>query len=543
MGKGIKLKKINLEDIQECFKLSGFTCLEDVYINQNSPLKFKCECGKEDTITWNSFKKRKFQSGCVFCRRVKSIDSFIVDAHKIHDNVYDYSKSNYTNAHTNIEIICKEHGSFLQRPDAHLHQKQGCPKCGMKNRIKTNKTNSTFISQAKAIWGNKYSYDLTKYISKEIKIKYECREHGVIEQLPSLHLKNGCNFCSKRGPNKYSLVQFIDKANSVHGNTYDYFKVKFKSVNDKIIIICNEHGEFEQRASNHINLKNGCPQCNNSKLELELSSFVSDIYQGEIRLNDRKIISPLEIDIYLPNESLGIEFNGNYWHSDLFLDKNYHLTKTEIAESSGLKLIQIFEYEWDSKKKIVQSRLNNLLGKSNRIFARNTTIIKLNKKQKDEFLNDHHIQGTDFSSWYYGLVHNNKLVACMTFGKSRFDKSYNYELLRYCNRSNLVVVGGASKLLNRFTREHNGSIVSYADRKWSSGNLYRKLGFSFITDTTPGYRYYHIPSKKTFHRLKFQKHKIEHMPYYDDKLSANKIMKLNSYTRIWDCGNSKWELR
>lgn len=535
------------------------------------------------------------------------LQTFLNKAKAIHEDKYDYSKVEYVTAHVPITIICKIHGEFKQAPMAHTgQQKQGCPKCGLENRKSPNqKTTAQFIIEATEKWKDKYDYSITKYVKKETKIKYICKEHGEQEQKPYLHIKNGCQFCAGRGISKYTNETFIKKANEVHNNFYNYDKVDIKSINDKVIITCPVHGDFPQKASNHINIKNGCPKCNggvsinneeyiskailkhgnkfnyslteystahnkinilcekhgkfeqmaythlatthccpvcvaeltSSQAEKDIVSFIKEYYNGLIKTNDRNILDHKEIDILIPEFNLGIEFNGNYWHTEAVVGKKYHLYKTNLAEKNNIKLIQIFENEWNNKKEIVKSRILSQLGLSKKIHARKTSVITLKKEEKNNFLEETHIQGKDNSSICFGLKYENELAACMTFGKPRFGGNYNYELIRYSSKLNTSVVGGASKLLNAFKKEYTGIIVSYADRKWSTGNMYEKLGFIVDGKTDPGYVYYHINKKTVHNRLNFQKHRLINMPFYDVNLSEYEIMKLNGYERIWDCGN------
>lgn len=537
---------------------------------------------------------------------MNKLKTFIDKAKNIHEDKYDYSKVEYVNAHVPVVIICKKHGEFNQAPMAHTSQKQGCPICGLENRkLPHKKTTATFIKEANLKWNNLYDYSITEYVSKETKIKYICPEHGVQEQKPYLHIKNGCQYCAGRGTSKYTNETFIKKANEVHDNFYSYDKVEIKSITDKVIITCPVHGDFNQKASNHINLKNGCPKCkggisiNNeeyidkakkvhenkfdystteytkahdkvkiickihgefeqlaymhlntihacpccvaeltsSEAEKEIISFLKEHYNGLIKSNDRTALGYKEIDVLLPEINLGIEYNGNYWHTEAVVGKKYHFNKTNLAEKNKIKLIQIFEHEWNNKKDIVKSRILSNIGLSKKIYARKTNIVNLTVEEKNNFLEKTHIQGKDNSSIYLGLNYENNLVACMTFGKPRFGGNYKYELIRYSSELNTNVVGGASKLLNHFKKNYLGSIVSYADRKWSAGNMYEKLGFKLDHVTEPGYLYYNILKKTVHNRMNFQKHKLEKMPFYDNSLSEYEIMKLNGYERIWDCGN------
>lgn len=530
---------------------------------------------------------------------------FLDKAFAIHKNEYDYSKSNYINSHTKLCIICKKHGEFFQTPMGHINQKQKCPKCAIENKKYNNITTTEFIKRAKQKWGDTYDYEITNYINKNTKIQFICPKHGLQEQKPNLHIKNGCQFCNGRGISKYDTATFIKKAKEIHNNFYSYDKTILSSINNKIIITCPIHGDFNQKAANHIHLKNGCPKWNggvsinnsdfieksinkhgnkfdysntnyidshktveikcqkhgifkqkaylhlqtihccpfcvseltSSCQEKELLEFVKNNYSQNILSNDRTALLNKEIDIYLPDINLGIEFNGNYWHTENIVGKNYHLNKTNLAIKNNIKLLQIFESEWNEKQEIVKSRILSNIGINQKIYARKTKIINISLEEKNNFLEKTHIQGKDNSTIYFGLSFNDELIACMTFGKPRFNNKYKYELIRYSSKLNTNVIGGASKLLNHFICNFTGSIISYADRRWSNGSLYEKLGFYKSHITKPNYFYYNISNKKCYNRMKFQKHKLKNMPFFDEKLTEYEIMKLNGYDRIWDCGN------
>lgn len=287
-----------------------------------------------------------------------------------------------------------------------------------------------------------------------------------------------------------------------------------------------------------------CPICYPkaiSKGHNELLKFIESIYSGKIINNDRKTIRPKEIDIYLPDLLLGIEFNGLYWHTEKNgKDKNYHLDKSELCKEMGIRLIHIFEDEWQNKQEIVKSKLFNLITKkSDRIFARNCKIVELSTNEKRDFLIINHIQGNDRASISYGLNYENTLVAVMTFGKSRYSMKQEYELMRFATLLNHVVIGAGNKLFHNFIKNHNPtSIVSYADLRWSTieNNLYEKLGFTYSHNSAPNYFY--LNGIKRESRIKYQKHKLENLlENFDPNLSEAKNMEAAGFEKIWDCGN------
>ena len=136
-----------------------------------------------------------------------------------------------------------------------------------------------------------------------------------------------------------------------------------------------------------------------------------------------------------------------------------------------------------------------------------------------------------------GLFYKNRLVAVMTFGKPRFNKKFSWELIRYATLFNFNIVGGAGKLLNYFKHNYSGSIITYADRRWSEGNLYKKLGFDFKGYTKPNYFY--TKNLLRLSRYKCQKHKLKNLlkENFDPNLSEHQNMNNNKFYKIWDCGN------
>jgi len=173
-----------------------------------------------------------------------------------------------------------------------------------------------------------------------------------------------------------------------------------------------------------------------------------------------------EIDIFLPDEKIGIEFNGLYWHCDNFKDKKYHSMKSKLCEENGIELIHIWEDEWRYKKDIVLSLILNRINKNKKkIYSRNCNIKEIDYKTKNEFLENNHIQGKSRSSINIGLYHKKDLVSVMTFGKRNLNSKVEYELVRFCNKINTNVLGSFSKLFKYFIRNNEdiSEIISYSD--------------------------------------------------------------------------------
>ena len=260
-------------------------------------------------------------------------------------------------------------------------------------------------------------------------------------------------------------------------------------------------------------------------------------------LNYRKLIFPQEVDIYLPDIKLAIEYDGLMFHSQgkskysIFkgVSKNYHLDKTNLVESEGAQLFHIFEGE---NIDIWTSMIKNKLGLNTKIYARKCLVKEVSSQEARKFLEDNHLQGYANSKIRLGLYYNEELVSLMTFSKPRYTKNYDWELVRFCTLKGYNVVGGASKLLSSFRSNYKGSIISYANRRWSNGDLYRRLGFKEINRTSPGYYYFKENEMILYTRDKFQKHKLKDLlETFDERLTEEENMFENDYRKIYDCGN------
>ena len=271
--------------------------------------------------------------------------------------------------------------------------------------------------------------------------------------------------------------------------------------------------------------------------EKDLYNFIKSIYVGEIIQSYR---DGLEIDIYLPELKIGFEFNGLYWHSEKNKEKDYHIKKTKYFDERGIRIIHIWEDDFDFKRNILESQIKNWLGlTNNKIFARKCEVRKVNNsKISSDFLEKNHIQGKVSSSLKLGLYYNNYLVSLMTFdhfeGRNKMS-DYEWNINRFCNKIGFNIIGGASKLLNYFIENYKPKrIISYADKDWSQGKLYEKLGFKKIYESKPDYKY--IINNRRENKSKYRKSNL------DTELSENQYMKKSHIYRIWDCGKIKYEM-
>lgn len=246
----------------------------------------------------------------------KTNNEFILEAKLAHGDKYDYSLTEYNGVNEKIIIICKEHGQFKQI--ARDHKKgQNCPICSKKEKYNKIRYNLKELSlKINTIHGDKYHYyDLTVNSLKD-KIKIFCDIHGEFEQRVDIHLKGeGCKSCylEKRSVEaRLTREEFIEKANLIHNNEYNYDSTYYVSCDKKVKIKCLLHGEFEQNANSHLNGR-GCPICSQSKGEKEIRKHLEKNnikFTQEKSFDGCKNIRSLPFDFYLPELNICIEYHG-----------------------------------------------------------------------------------------------------------------------------------------------------------------------------------------------------------------------------------------
>lgn len=489
--------------------------------------------------------------GCTKCNGGVSYDTveFVKKTKETHGNRYDYSKVDYINKDIPVVIICSIHGEFQQRPGVHMLG-GGCPQCASNSKV----SEEEFINRSKEIHNDFYDYSKVKLKNTSKPIEIICPKHGEFFQIPSVHHKgHGCPKCAVEHVSTkftYSFDWFEKKALKVHDGRYSYVKDSYTNTNGKVIIICPKHGEFTQRVDGHLYAKYGCPSCSHirSRSENEMVDYLSSIYNGEIQQGNRGIISPYELDIVIPEKRLAIEYCGLRWHGEVFGNKGkkYHLKKLNAANEAGYRLITIFEDEWKNKQHIVKYLLSGIIGKGERgIYARKTKVEEITWKYAKGFLAQYHLQGSGTSGFVrYGAFYEEQLIAIMTFSKGRIalnsgNKSI-HEMLRFATDGRHHP-GIGSKLLNRFIEEYNPrEIISYADRRWFTGDMYLKLGFEEVGYTPPSYWYFKNPDIIRYHRYNFRKQIVIEKMGGDSTLTEWQNMKNMSWDRIWDCGTVKY---
>ena len=456
-----------------------------------------------------------------------------------------------------LMVRCGVHGETRSRFNRLMQRREGlspCSKCSIEARgLKKRISFDTLKARIMAVHGDRVSLISYSGLSAD-KAVFACHTHGEFSAKP-LDVCNGhgCPICALevrktwiRANLKTTPEDFVTKARGVHGDTYDYDLDTYTLTTERVRIICKEHGEFWQIARNHTTLAAGCPRCaiSVSKGEDAVASFLSGLGVEVVR-RERDILNGRELDIYLPEHRLGIEFNGLYWHGELHKDADYHRNKLLRAREAGIRLVMIFEDELLFKEAQVKAQLVRHVRGVDLVGARKTQIVELPWAEAKAFFDKYHLQGAGKPAKVaYALVYKGEVVSVMSFGRERFSGgSGAFEIYRYCNKDGLGVIGGLRRLVGRFLRDHKDvhKIVTYADLRWGPGVAFGRAGFSPVGETDPGY--FWCKRDMRYSRQRFQKHKLEAMlEVYDPEKTEVENCHRNGYWRIYDCGMSKWEL-
>lgn len=281
-----------------------------------------------------------------------------------------------------------------------------------------------------------------------------------------------------------------------------------------------------------------------SHSEKEIVDFIKSICDYEVIENSKKIISPMELDIYIPSKKVAIEYDGLYWHSDKYKNKNYHLNKTIACEEKGIDLIHVFEDDWLERKEICKSIISSRLGiYKEKYMARKCNLIEISKEKAESFFNKNHIQGFTRGTKYFALINNNVILQAIIMTEKGWHDG-NVELTRMVTKLNTQVVGGFSKLVNyAYNYFNHKPITSYINRSLFNGKGYINSGFEIIKKNPPSYWW--VNHDKRIHKSHFRRNKIQtkykngELHYWNENETEFQNMEKNGYYKIYDCGTVK----
>lgn len=345
------------KEIQERFK---FLELAEEYKGANEKILIRCNnCGYEWRAIPRSVKISKY--GCPKCGPVK--DRYEKSKQTFLKN-FDTSKYKLLefNNYNDVKVECLKCGDVRHTTASNI-LRYGCRNCSLKEMgLKSRKTTEQFIEEARKIHGDKYDYSKTEYILDREPVIIICHKHGEFAQMPTKHLQgHGCPKCSGRN---WNIEDFIKKAKEIHGDKYDYSKVKFKEgqrSNQKICIICPKHGEFWQDSRIHCSVGCGCPKCKQSHGEELISRILEKLnikYEYQVRTEDEVLNKVYVLDFYIfyNNKEYIIEYNGqqHYIPVDIFGGQESFIKQQERDENLrnyckrlSIKLLEISYLEKD----------------------------------------------------------------------------------------------------------------------------------------------------------------------------------------------------
>ena len=331
------------------------------------------------------------------------------------------------------------------------------------------------------------------------------------------YFRKGYEFLGYAGDGHYKMHCPHCNSDFILRNTY-YFYNRNK-INHEICTNCNP------------------PHKGYSIAEKELLDYVSSIYPRTIIENDRSIIVPYELDIYLPDLHLAIEYNGLYWHSDEMKPNNYHRMKSDLCKENGVHLIHVFEDDWVNKQSIIKSVISNFVNNSvnRRIYARKCEVREISDKTLiNNFLVSNHLLGrTTFISYCAGLYYNDELVSLITMHLLK-KAERKWELNRYAIKNGVTIIGGAERLLKHIIQAIDySSIITYNDNSIFRGLVYKRLGFQFVRTNAPNYMFIQGDCLERFPKQAIRKWNVGYSREMEQQLGLH---------RVYNAGNDVYVL-
>lgn len=387
---------------------------------------------------------------------------------------------------------------------------------------------------------NKEIQEKTKKTNiKRYGVEYPGQSKSIKAKIKETNIKKygvGCILNSK---------EVKDKILKTKKERYGYiYNFQVPSIKEKIKKTC-----MERYGVPYACMTNQCRKANgnaNSKINQNFSKKLTELgiknkmekplanYSYDIEIIDKRIL--LEINpTYTHNCTYGSQFRG---HQKNPLKKDYHYNKTQVAKNNGYQCIHI--WDWDDQKKIL-----NMLKLRKNIYARNCKIAEISLEKCADFLNNYHLQGNCKGQIKrYGLFYDDELVQVMTFGKPRYNPKYEWELLRLCSKNEYTIIGGASRLFEKFLNECKpNNIISYCDNSKFNGEVYKNIGFKLLDYGKPSKHWYNMKTKQHITDNLLRQRGFDQLfkTNYGKGTSNEQLMIQNGFVEIFDCGQSVYK--
>ena len=430
----------------------------------------------------------------------------------------------------------------------------GCPYCNSKKLLTGFNDLATVNPELAKQWHHKLNSDSLPSMfmpGSGKKVWWQCdKGHEWEAKITDRNRGGGCPYCNR----SKVLTGFNDLSTSNPLIAKQWHSTKNADLKPENVLAgtsrkiwwrCDKGHEWETKCSDR-NFGYGCPSCSThvSKAEEDVAIYVAFLLPKiQIKLNDRSIASPYELDIYIPDKKIAIEFNGLYWHSEKKgKDKTYHYNKWLACKEKNIQLIQIWEDDYKRNPELIKNMLAHKLGVSQqeKVYARKTVAKILNKKQADDFLNKNHIQGSVDARLRYGLFYNDELVSVILLKTESKTKGETLNLLRYATSKN--VVGGFTKLMKHVEKENPNAkdIITFSDNNVSNGGLYLNNGFVEAGIIKPDYMY--VANGVRNHKFGYRLKRFKNDPnlQWVEGYTEKELAELNKLLRVWDSGKVKY---
>lgn len=432
-------------------------------------------------------------------------------------------KNGECNSKTKVVFICSQCNSEYQQSLSE-HKNSLCRKCSYENKARIQRGSKfPYVDDLRQDYKDKYN---NKQLRMHDKAIFICPIHGEYQQSLIYHKKardngsNGCNECAKLNRHINMRKNDYDFINDLTKESKQLVLSKSVTNRDRVDFICSScNNIYSQILGDHA-LHNNCPVCNLAKTPYSFLEFIRTL-TNNIVINDRTVITPMEIDFYLPDYKIGIEFNDIKTHQTPFKEQilqpewntgkscSYHIDKYRLAKKNGIRLIQIWDIEWQDKRirPILESIIKNALGMNNtKIYARNCSLEVSTATECNKFFNENHIQGSARGNGYFSLTYNCEIVGAICYTKAiklvnNSKRKANVTISRMAFKKEHTIVGGASRLLKAViqTMQKDDIIEYLVLNDYFDGISFQKTGWE-ISNEYGMVRYYDKVNKHSYYR-------------------------------------------
>lgn len=428
--------------------------------------------------------------------------------------------------------------------------------------------NGKYVVKYKSNSGNVFVSDVYHFLSrKQVPAEIYGTAKKSIEYIKELMLKEGYDLLSDSREKTYSQLRVKSPYGIIYNTTYNKWmngvrcpslrnniprtEEKIRShidmlgqysitklydlgLDSDIEVSCLKSGHVRTiKLRQAIDKRGKCLVCARENYSSESENEIADIISTHFTIEKNlKFIPPYEIDICVPEKKLAIEYCGLYWHSDVFKEKNYHKNKLDLCKKKGYSLLTIFEDEWINRRGQVLNIIFNKLGLNKKLYARNFEVCEIDKSIAVKFINDNHLQMINASNIMksVALIADNEIYGVISLGLHHRD-SKKYILNRMVFKSGYSIVGGASKMF-KYISNGLDEIITFADKRYFSGEVYEIMGFKLDIVLKPDYAY--VKSENRYSKQSLKKKKGE------EQKTENELRREQGYLRIWDCGKIRY---